>query len=54
MANPASIIYTAGDVDPTKKNISSYYGITCSSLASFICGFPIWVYTKEMGGITTV
>jgi hypothetical protein len=53
LENPASIMYTSGDVDPTHTSWSSYYGMDCSGFVSYALGFGEWVWTMKLGGQET-
>lgn len=47
LENPASVMYTAGDVSE-RGDVSSYYGISCSAFVSYAFGWNEWVWTKKM------
>lgn len=53
LENPASIMYTSGDVDLTSTSWSSYYGMDCSGFVSYALGFGEWVWTMKLGGQET-
>lgn len=53
LENPASIMYTSGDVDLESDERSSYYGIDCSGFACYALGLGKWIWTKAFAGHET-
>lgn len=53
LENPASIMYTSGDVDLTSASWSSYYGMDCSGFVCYALGLGKWIWTKAFAGHET-